>query len=53
MPTSEDASHVSTLLVVIGGIEIDDSSDSTNDWGSPYPCIDALLVVRPPLLPEY
>ena len=33
MPTSEVFSHISTVLLVTGGVEIDDSSDGTGDSG--------------------
>ena len=49
MPTSEDVSHTSVVLIADGGSENDESFDSTGVSGlSLSPPIDALLVVQPP-----
>ena len=33
MPASEDMPQPSTVLIVIGGVEIGDESDGSGDWG--------------------
>ena len=33
MRTSEDISQISTVLIAIGGVEIDNSSEGSGDWG--------------------
>ena len=33
MPTSDDVSRMTTVLIAISGVEIDNTSEGTGDWG--------------------
>ena len=44
---------MSTALIVISGVEVDDFFEDTGDWGCPCHVVAPLSIVPLPLLPEY